>query len=232
MEPGERLRALREQRGMSAADLAKRVGRSESAVRNQENGTNGIPTALAARYAAALGSTAAYILYGDGSHQIQSKIELQLLPIRGRVQAGAWLQVDDFVQDEPKMYPAARDPRFLHAEQWLSEVVGDSVNKLDIKEGDLVHVVELTSSGWNPTTGDIVEIERSRFQGAEREVTIKQVEIVGEGSHKAILFWPRSTNPRFQDPITIRANAGENEDIEVRIRGWVINLIRPLHRLR
>lgn len=64
MTPGERLREKRRERGLSAAQLAARVERSESAVRNQENGTNGIPADLAALYARALGTSPEWILYG------------------------------------------------------------------------------------------------------------------------------------------------------------------------
>lgn len=65
--PGSRLREARKRLGMSANDLAVHVGRSASAVRNQENGTNGIPSDLAAQYAAVLGVEPQWLLYGDGS---------------------------------------------------------------------------------------------------------------------------------------------------------------------
>lgn len=221
--PGERLRKLREERGLSAAQLGTLVKRSESAVRNQENGTNGIPFSLARKYAAALRTTVAFLMEGvEGATPI-SAAELAVLPIRGRVQAGAWLQVDEFSQVEPKAYPSAKDPRFPHADQWLSEVVGDSVNALGINDGDLVHVVDIWSGGWRPTTGDIVEVERERFQGQEREVTIKQVEVTQAGTY---MLWPRSTNPRWKDPIRLAPEGMNAEDIEIRIRGLVIAAIR------
>lgn len=223
MTPGERLRRLREAKGLSAAALGARVGRSESAVRNQENNTNGIPPGLAAKYAHVLGTTAGHILYGDEA-PAPKPAELAMLPVLRRVQAGAWLAVEDFDQDKPRTEVAARDPRFPAAEQWLSEVVGDSMNALDrpILEGDMVHCVSAQDIGYFPQTGHVVEVERLRFQGREAEVTLKQVEVTDTG----VLLWPRSTNPRWQDPIALRHGIAEGEEIEVRIRGLVLSTIR------
>lgn len=64
--PGQRLREARVSAGITAEELASKVGRSTSAIRNQENGTNGIPSDLAREYAMALGVEPAWILYGDG----------------------------------------------------------------------------------------------------------------------------------------------------------------------
>lgn len=226
--PGENLRRLRTKAGLSAAELAQRVGRSESAVRNQENGTNGIPAALAKRYAQALGVTAAAILYGDDSPSAQTPTPA-MLPIRRRVQAGAWLAVDDTAQVPPKKYPAARDPRFA-ADQWLSEVVGDSMDALaepaPILEGDLVHCVDAVGIGYAPRTGDIVEAERVRFGGSEVEVSLKQVVVTDGG----VELWPRSKNPRWREPLVLTDGAVDGEEIEVRISGLVIGMLRRFGR--
>lgn len=65
--PGSRLRRARRKLNKSAGDLARLAGVSASAVRNQENGTNGIPAKAAEAYAAALGVTPQWILFGEGS---------------------------------------------------------------------------------------------------------------------------------------------------------------------
>ena len=72
--PGQRLREARRKAGFSAYELgviaATIAGRprpiSPSAIRNQENGTNGIPYPLAEAYAKALGTSAQAILFGPG----------------------------------------------------------------------------------------------------------------------------------------------------------------------
>jgi SOS-response transcriptional repressor LexA len=216
MTAGERLRAKREERGLSAAELAQRVGRSESAVRNQENGTNGIPPALAKKYAQALGTTAAWILYGDETPASTPEPEMAVLPVLGAIQAGAWLAIDDSSQDEPETRPAARDRRYPHADQWLREVQGDSMNARNIFPGDFVHIVDLIGAGVNLNTGMIVEVVRQRDGGALREITLKEVEVTAEG----LVLWPRSTNPRWSEPV--RLDHEDGGDIEVQITGLLL----------
>ena len=219
MTPGERLRQKRQERGLSAEDLAARVGRSVSAVRNQENGTNGIPATLARKYAAALGTTAGWILYGDDTPEPAPALFLTGLPLIGPVQAGAWLALDDTAQDEPEVLPAARDRRYPHAPQWLREVRGDSMNARNIFPGDLAHIVDVTAAGISLNTGMIVEVTRSRDGGALREITLKEVEVTPDG----ILLWPRSTNPRWTNPIDLDHPSG---DVEVQVTGLLLAAIR------
>lgn len=220
MTPGERLRARREERGLSALDLAQRVGRSESAVRNQENGTNGIPAPLARKYASALGTTAAWILYGDDTPDRVPEPTLTELPLVGPVQAGAWLALDDTAQDEPDTVPAVVDRRYPHAPQWLREVRGDSMNERGVFPGDIAHIVDVTAAGINLNTGMVVEVTRSRDGGSLREITLKEVEVTPSG----IRLWPRSSNPRWKDPIDLSHGAGG--DIEVQITGLLLAAIR------
>lgn len=144
-----------------------------------------------------------------------------MLPIRDRLQAGAFRPADDFVQVS-RTYPAARDPRYPRAEQWLAEVVGDSVNQLGVLDGDLVQLVSAIDINYYPVTGDLVEVERVRFDGRERELSIKQVEVKETG----ILLWPRSTNPLWQEPLSLAEGTEEGEDFEVRIRAKVLSAIR------
>lgn len=81
--PGQRLRAARRAAGLSAAELGERAALiaardkpvSPSAVRNQENGTNGIPWTLVVAYAKVLGVSAQWLLFGRessdaGEHEV------------------------------------------------------------------------------------------------------------------------------------------------------------------
>lgn len=144
------------------------------------------------------------------------------LVIRDRVRAGAWFPADDLDQDEPKRFPALRDPRYPRADQWMSEVEGDSCNLLGINSGDLVHCVDVIAINYIPATGDVVEVERLRFGGSERELTIKQIEVTDSG----ILLWPRSTNPKWQEPLVVTDGLNDGEETEVCIRAKVISTTR------
>lgn len=56
---GAKIRAARNAAGLSAADLAAAAGLSESATRNHENGTNGVPLPVLTIYAERLGVSVA-----------------------------------------------------------------------------------------------------------------------------------------------------------------------------
>ena len=120
----------------------------------------------------------------------------------------------------PRQHAHARDPRFPHAPQWLSEVIGDSVDQLGILDGDLIHCVDFEAAGVALQTGQIVEVERIRFGGQERELSVKQVEITPHG----VLLWPRSNNPRWGHPLSM--TDGADDDVTVAIRGLVVQSIR------
>jgi len=138
----------------------------------------------------------------------------------GRIQAGAWLELDDTAQVEPETVPVALDRRYPHARQWLREVQGDSMNARGISEGDLAHIVDFVQAGIHLVNGSVVEVTRYRAGGALREVTLKEVELAdGAG-----LLWPRSTNPVWRDPIRLTDDSGQ--DIEVQVTGLLLAVIR------
>lgn len=146
-----------------------------------------------------------------------------LLPLRDRVQAGAWLLADDTAQVMGNGHPVGYDSRYPTAQQWLSAVSGDSVDQLGIFDGDLVHCVDAVDIRYHPRTGDLVEVERTRFQGSERELTLKQIELTPSG----VLLWPRSSNPRWQQPLDLTEGLErEDEDVVVRVRGLVVAVVR------
>lgn len=146
------------------------------------------------------------------------------LPVRYKVQAGNWVEIDQLAQDwEAPEHPVAPDRRYEGFPQWLERVVGDSVNK-KIPEGGLAHVVDAVELGYAPHTGDYVVVERRRNGGSLRERTIKQV-VLQRG---AIELWPRSTNPRWKQPLRIVDGVDPDDDgIEVEIVGLVIGSYNP-----
>lgn len=153
-----------------------------------------------------------------------------LLPVVGAVQAGAWLVIDDLAQEEPRRVPAARDTRFgADVRQYLLEVRGDSMNALTVDdrpwpifEGDFVQCVCTDDFGYSPQTGHVIEFERTRDGGHLKEITLKQVEVTQRG----IVLWPRSTNPRWQEPFRLQDGAVDDQEMVGRIRGLVIGVTR------
>lgn len=142
------------------------------------------------------------------------------LPLIGPIQAGAWLMIDDTPQDDPTFFTAVLDRRYPHAAQWLREVKGDSMNARGISPGDVAHIVDLGGAGVNLNTGMVVEVTRTRDGGSLREVTLKEVEITPGG----LVLWPRSTNPKWKDPVRLDDDTGS--DIEVRVTGLLLQSMK------
>lgn len=233
---GRALAILRKRSGLSQATAGERAGMTGQGWFKYESGS--APTlfhpATQSRLTEALGFTPddlereRLLLAGGARSATVTELKTwaetnrpSTLVIRDQVQAGAWLLADDTSQVEPRRHAFARDPRFPHAEQWLSEVFGDSVDRLGIFDRDLVHCVDFEGSGMGLQTGQIVEVERLRFGGSERELSIKQVELTPAGP----LLWPRSSNPRWKEPLSMTAGA-EDDEILVRIRGLIVQSIR------
>lgn len=215
-------------------EAAEALSISANTYAQHENGTRGIPAVRAQRYARLFRTTPEWLLYGRGTGPGGERARTPLpmgdsLPLLGTVQAGAWLAIDEIQQDEPRRVPAAMDPRFPHALQYLLEVRGDSMNALTMNdrpspifEGDLVHCVRISDIGYVPQNGHVIEFSRERAGGHLVEVTLKQIEIQPD----KMLLWPRSTNPKWARPIDIRAGVAESEEITGQIRGLVVSVIR------
>jgi SOS-response transcriptional repressor LexA len=146
------------------------------------------------------------------------------LPVRYRVQAGNWIEVEDI--DEPdsagEFMPLGRstisaDPRFPTTEQWAEQIEGDSIDKL-YPHGSFIHVVSVIGSGVELKSGHLVVVQR--WDGHKRERTVKRVfrngdafEMVGE-----------SNNPRWNKPFTLP----DTDDQTVEVVGIVIGGYRPV----
>lgn len=232
----ERLRSLIKDSGKSARSVSLQADLGSTAVKDIISGKSKKPEYdTLVRIALALGVDVSHLVGGDEEAEVvplRARPALRLasnqLPVRNSVQAGAWHEIDDQDQRTIETHPAPIDPRFPQAAQWLSRVRGDSMNALKkgdslagILDGDLVHIVDAIAIDYRATTGDVVEVERIRFDGRERELTLKQVEVTPGG----ILLWPRSTNPRWKDPLPY-APEKDGEDVEVRVRGKMLQVLR------
>lgn len=224
MEPGDRLRDARTKAGLTVEQVAERVQKAPSTVRAHENGQNGIKAPMAERYGRALNVSPEWLLYGRSADDRGTLPELSGLPLLSSIQAGAWLAIDDSGQEEPELVQHAKDRAYPHARQWLREVQGDSMNAAGVMPGDLAHLVEFFGAGLE--NGMIVEVTRTRDGGALREITLKEVEV----SDRGVLLWPRSTNPRWKDPV--RLNDDSADDIQVEVTGILVATTRRFRRSR
>lgn len=209
----DRLRQLLEERGVTARAASREIGKGDTLLRDILSGrSRNARGDTLHEIAAYLGVPVSELQMGEGpAGDIAQQPVITTLPLLGKVQAGAWLEIDDTSQEEPEMLAAALDRRYPRAQQWLREVDGDSMNARNIFPGDIAHIVELTGSGVALVSGMIVEVTRLRAGGALREITLKEVEVADDGQ---VILWPRSTNPKWAEPIRLR----EKDDGEVTVQ--------------
>jgi len=222
----DRIQARLKETGLSARAASRRAGMSDDAIRNILNGKSAAPKMSTMRsLAQALDTTIPYLM-GEIEH---SPVRPNLtqgdsidLPVMHTVAAGPWLSPDDYTDVEPEIMTVQAARGFEGIPQWLERVRGDSFNRL-IGDGSYVHVADAIAMGYEPRTGDIVVVIRSRAQGALIERTLKEVE-VEPGGH--VRLWPRSYNPRWSEPISVVDGLGDHEnEVEVRIVGRVLRAI-------
>lgn len=215
--PAERLKELREKRFETAKAAADAHGWNEVTYRSHESGGRNIPMTAARKYAAAFGSTAAYILgleAGGNSSPVNAVTNAPLLAIAS---AGAF-RIDDGIELGEFTVPAVPRHDIPAGVQYSVLVDGPSVNK-KIPDGAYAICAPFDRYPGGPQHGQLVHVVRERSGLIEH--TIKELRYERDGA-KLI---PVSTDKRFQDPLVL--GSGEDGEI-VRIQGVVIGLYQPL----
>jgi len=224
---GDRLKQARAAAGFETAALAaERVGVPYHTYAQHENGTRGFRADKANLYARAFGVSPVWLLFGKGEAGVSepgARFVPAFLPVRYRVRAGLWQELEFDEPPEPGHIAVLPDRRYADWPQWLEKVEGPSAN-LKIPDGHYIHVVDAIEMGYEPKSGDWVVVERRRDQVAVRERTVKQVEVNGGG----VKLWPRSSDARYQEAVCMTDGARTNEDgIEVEVVGLVIGAYDP-----
>ncbi|GGC68379.1 hypothetical protein GCM10010994_28670 [Chelatococcus reniformis] len=220
-----RVQARLEALGINPFEAARRGGLQRNFVNDILIGRKrSLRSATMPALARALETTPAYLngesdepeISGDNDTTL---VRSRMVPIviAGKVEAGAFWEVDEFDQSEREIIFDVPDPDFPQARIVAFNVAGDSMNDLKptpimpgtrivgIDYGDLAGRLPLR-------TGMVVVVQRTREGGHLREWSVKQVEL-REGS---MAFWPRSTNPRHK-PIIVDRNllADDGQTVEV-----------------
>jgi SOS-response transcriptional repressor LexA len=221
-EAADRLRALRIKKGYStAADAAKAFGWNEHTYKSHENGMRGIRPDAARKYAAALGSTPAYILGVGGSsgNGAESKPVNHLVhvPVIARVSAGTF-RYDESIEFEGILVPAVPRADLAAALQYSVIVDGPSVNRR-IPDGAFAICMPYDSYPGGAQHGQLVHVVRERAGLFEN--TIKELRFTPTG----MVLMPASTDPRYQEEVTL--SSGDDGEI-VRIQGIVVGAYLPI----
>lgn len=139
------------------------------------------------------------------------------MPVRHRVQAGVWMEIDSSLDEIIGKIPIARDPSYPASRpQYAVLVVGDSMDQV-LPEGSYAIVV--AAEGQTPMHGDLVIVRRTHRGLVER--TIKRYVVTAGGAE----LRPESNDPKYK-PMPILGD----EDTLIEIEGFVIGEFKRFGR--
>jgi phage repressor protein C with HTH and peptisase S24 domain len=203
-ELGRRIRFLRTNilEMKSQQEFADRLGEvTRGAVGNWERG-KGIKRANLELISKTFSASFEWLATGRGepldgelTTSITKSSKVGLAPVKGFVEAGHWQDVFYGGADDMHEYvPTSSD--YPADWQYAYIVHGESINRT-ARDGDKLICVDLVKSHVAIRDGDLVIVERSRFDGQIVERTAKRVKQTLRG----IELWPDSEHPDHQTPI-------------------------------
>lgn len=153
------------------------------------------------------------------------------VPIVGKVEAGAFREVDDLEDtgEEPELIFEEPDPDFPRAKRMAFTVQGDSMNAAvpPLLDGYRLICVDFEDADVPLSDGMTVVVQRTRDGGLTREWSVKEVEM-GETE---ISFCPRSTNPRHK-PIVVPIDAEPDDSTVVQVIAIARSVSATIPRFR
>lgn len=145
---------------------------------------------------------------------------VRLIPVIGEVQAGVWKEAVQFEVEDQYTIEVGQVGGLADAYGLL--VIGDSMD-LIYPPGTIIIVSPL---GTRPLkNGDKVVVQR-KLRTGQIEATVKELEIIN-GIAK---LWPRSKNPKFQEPVNIHWPY-EDEQLTKTESVEIVGLVRSSYRI-
>lgn len=198
-----RIKEFREAKGLSQADLAEILDIHWQSVHRAEAAKTTLNDRKRKSYADALGVSV---------DELFEQQHYRTVRVKGYVQAGHWAETWELHEDDQYDVPLPNDPEFEGLTLHAAELRGPSMNKR-WPEGTALIFADAIQSGEDFIIGKRYIIERQRTDGL-REATVKKLWRDDEGK---LWLLPESTDPRFQEPISVEGN----EDDTIRIVGRV-----------
>lgn len=200
---------------LNAYQAAKLSGLGSSFARDILRGKTRVPNAEnIGKLAAVLETTTDYLMdraVGDSTiRAVAAKVEG--IPVFGKVSASTWYTVDEgFIEDTDEENVERIPSVSGYPVDWQFGMVvdGNCLNKI-ANDGDRLVCLDLIKSQIDIADGDLVVVERRKFDGMMRQVTAKRVKRTSRGFE----FRPESTDQAHQDPIRLN-DIPDGEDIRV-----------------
>lgn len=224
----DRLRQARERHYKSARQAAAAMGVPYGTYSGHESGSRSPDLGTLDRYARFFRASVEWLAFGKAEAETMPDISaaghnlatthVDVVPVVGVVEAGAFRVVDDLSQIEPDDFEGLtvpRDARYFGMRCFAFEVRGDSMDRV-IPNGSYVVAVDIVdyADRYGPVaSGRYVVVERTN--GHMKEWTVKEAVVFAD----RIELRPCSTNPRHKT-ITVPLADLDNGS-EVRILGVV-----------
>ena len=187
MNAAATIRAARKAAGLSQADLAQRVGVTQSVVSDWENGKLQSYTDHAPAIHRALKIPL------DELSPLTPLSPVTGIEVVGEVQAGVWRVASEFAYDDRTVIPVVGVPGYGGVKLAALKVVGSS---MDLLYPDGSFVIVVSAADTDARHGDRVVVYRAK--GELQEASIKEVRVDDDGR---VGLWPRSSSPDHQEPI-------------------------------
>jgi transcriptional regulator with XRE-family HTH domain len=233
----ENIKRLRVDRKMSQPELARLAGVSQQLISQLENGKN-TSTKYLPKIARALGVSMGevdpeYVDPGTSTIGPAFSRPGAQPPFAGYVRAGLFETFDpDFQQD----YVAVPDfvqiqPGYARIRQYAYQAKGDSMTEAGIADGMWVvaaDAADFIDQHGDLESGDLVVVERTKMQRAEREMTVKEIHFFKDRYE----LRPRTTNPDHKAIVVKHDLDVDADGIEVKIVGVVLTAYTDFRRKR
>lgn len=216
----DRLKQARQNAGyQSAREAADALGVNYTTYGQHENGTRGVPSRAAEKYARKFKVSLDWLISGNASSLTmlnKKPAKLGMVPVKGLVKAGGWQDIDAWgAGTMAEWVPASTE--YPLEWQYAYTVDGESLNRI-AKHGDRLICLDLALSGADFSDGDLVIVERSRYSGQMIERTAKRARKTLYGYE----LWPESDDPEHQTAIAYDGNI-EQDNVAVVARVlWIL----------
>ncbi|MEH6474451.1 MAG: XRE family transcriptional regulator [Sneathiella sp.] len=221
-EAGERLKRARITAGFpKAVKFCEKFGFKPSSLSTHEKGNRSIDAETAERYAAVLGVSPSWLLFGEETIAVNIisddsvadlNVKFEPVNIIGAVEAGVFKEAIRWEREDWGVEIIPRDDRFPEIHKFCLEIRGYSMD-LVYQPEDIIICVDLHDLNGLLEDGKRYVVYKTMPSG-EIEATCKELRIDADGRQ---WLWPRSTKPEHQAPIEI--NGGGDVHIHARVIG-------------
>lgn len=201
----KRLQTFMDERGLKAKPWADRAHVNANAIYNFMAGRSASLSPETYAKLAEVEGVPAFVL--DGSAEVV-RVET-VLTVRGEVQAGVWAEAHEW-EDADCYGVSVNIPERFRGVAYGLVVRGQSMDRV-YPDGTIAIVVPMMSLTRDLKHGDRVVVRRTRQDGMI-EATIKELTADESG---AAWLWPRSSDPRFQQPIELSNGHDGTETVEI-----------------